>query len=173
MRVLLHDGRLVVRDGGDTMYAERRALAESDSGVVITLPEGMESLDYDADNGIVRHFDAHGNCYPLEGRVQHAEGDAIIAALAGMIAAKVARDTPPPPPPDPLPTAEQIARAERRAALASEAEVDALIEALRSATPAQIVNWVQNNVTDLPSARAVLARLAVAVAYALSGGRDR
>lgn len=50
---------------------------------------------------------------------------------------------------------------ELEAALAS----DPLITQLRTATPAQIATWINSNVTDLPTARIVLARLAVAVSY--------
>jgi len=77
------------------------------------------------------------------------------------------------PPPPPPPTPEEIAKVARRAELATEATIDAFIDALRGATPAQIRTFVQNNVTDLASTKIFLAKLAVAVAYALSGGSDK
>lgn len=61
----------------------------------------------------------------------------------------------------------------RRSALDAEAGSDPLIDRLRNATVDQIKTWINNNVTDLPTARAVLARLAVAVAFCLKGGRDQ
>lgn len=61
-------------------------------------------------------------------------------------------------------------RATRKAAVDTEAASDTFIDALRGATPDQIKTWVTNNVTDLPSAKAALAKLACAVAYALNGG---
>ena len=64
-------------------------------------------------------------------------------------------------------------RATRKAALAGEAAADNFIDQLRSATPTQIKNFVTTNVTDLPTARALLVRLAVAVAYALNGGASK
>ena len=57
----------------------------------------------------------------------------------------------------------------RRQALDAEL-VDTFLDKLRSATPDEIRTWVQANVTDLPSAQNAIARLAVAVAYALNGG---
>lgn len=71
------------------------------------------------------------------------------------------------------PTQEELDRAARKAALDAEAAADAFIDRLRGAEPQQIKDWVQANVTDLATARAVLARLAVAVAYALNGGTGR
>jgi hypothetical protein len=173
MRVQLHEGRLCVRDGqGATLYAEQQAQAEADAGVVFALPDGMVALDYDANARIVRHFDARGNCYPMEGEVQHPQGEAVLAALDAMVAAKLVRDTPPPPS---QPTAEQLAeqaaRAARMQALLVEALADEFIDRLRSATPDQIKTYVQNNVTDLPSAKVFLAKLGCAVAFCLAGGR--
>lgn len=47
------------------------------------------------------------------------------------------------------------------------ARVDNLIDKLRTATPAEIQDWMQTNVTDLASARNALTRLAIGLAYAL------
>ena len=81
------------------------------------------------------------------------------------------------PLPPPEPTAEELATlaalAARRAAFDTEAAADAFIDQLRGAAPEEIKAWVQANVADLASARAVLGRLAVAVAYALNGGRGK
>lgn len=65
------------------------------------------------------------------------------------------------------------ARAARHTELDAAAESDALLVALRGATIAQITTYVTTNVTDLPSARVVLIRLAVAVAYLLRGGHEK
>lgn len=70
---------------------------------------------------------------------------------------------------DPPPSAAAL----RRRALAAEAAADPFIDQLRGASAAQIQNWVQANVTDLAGARAAIAKLAVAVAYALGGGSDK
>jgi hypothetical protein len=64
-------------------------------------------------------------------------------------------------------------RAARKVALDAESVSDQFIDQLRGATPAQIKTFVQNNVTDLASARALLGRLAVAVAYVLNGGTPK
>jgi hypothetical protein len=77
------------------------------------------------------------------------------------------------PPAPQSPTAEEIAKTARRVELATEATTDTFIDSLRGATPDQIKTFVQNNVTDLASAKVFLAKLAVAVAYALSGGTDK
>lgn len=73
----------------------------------------------------------------------------------------------------PGPTQEEIDRQARRAALSAEAAADAFIDALREATPDQIKTFVQNNVTDLASARLFIGKLACAVAYALNGGQGK
>ena len=73
----------------------------------------------------------------------------------------------------PPPTPEELARAARRAAWSTEAAADAFIDSLRDVTPAEIKAFVQNNVTDLASARTFISKLACAIAYALSGGRDK
>lgn len=77
--------------------------------------------------------------------------------------------TPPVPPP---PTQEQLDRAARRAALQTES-ADQFIDSLRGATPAQIKTFVQNNTADIGEVRVLLAKLSVALAYALAGGSDK
>lgn len=64
------------------------------------------------------------------------------------------------------------ARAARAAALESEFKSVGAMERLRNATPAQIDAFIDANVTDLPSARAVLKVLAKAVAYLARGRED-
>lgn len=61
----------------------------------------------------------------------------------------------------------------RQTAIKANAESDTFIDKLRDATPAQINTFVQNNVTDLASARIFIAKLANAVAFALQGGTDK
>lgn len=73
----------------------------------------------------------------------------------------------------PGPTQEQLDRAARMAALNAEATADEFIDRLRDATPDQIKAYVLANVTDLPSARAFIGKLACAVAYALNGGTGK
>jgi hypothetical protein len=58
----------------------------------------------------------------------------------------------------------------KRLAVKTEAEGDTFIDNLRNATPNQIKTFVQNNVTDLASARQFISKLAIAVAYTLQGG---
>lgn len=65
--------------------------------------------------------------------------------------------------------AEDQARKDRATTLEQQSRTDVLITRLRTATPAEIQNFVQTNVTDLASARAMMIRLAIAVAYLLRG----
>lgn len=71
------------------------------------------------------------------------------------------------------PASENQLYEDRKAALDAEAVSDNFIELLRSATPNQIRTFVANNVTDLASAKQLLGRLAVAVAFTLRGGTDK
>jgi hypothetical protein len=72
------------------------------------------------------------------------------------------------PPPPPAPTqAELDALAELadRDTMRDNLRADATIEFLRTHTPAEVAAWVNTNVTDLASARTVLSKLAMIVAY--------
>lgn len=44
-----------------------------------------------------------------------------------------------------------------------------LLKALRDKTPAEIKTYINNSVTDLPSAKVVLEALAIAVGYLIRG----
>lgn len=66
-------------------------------------------------------------------------------------------------------SAKQAKKAEVKAA----AESDTFIDRLRSATAVQIAVFVNNNVTDLASAKQFLTKLGIAVAYTLQGGREK
>jgi len=55
----------------------------------------------------------------------------------------------------------------RREDIEQQARADAVVDKLRNATAQQIVNYVDANVTDFASAKALLAKLALASAYAL------
>lgn len=55
----------------------------------------------------------------------------------------------------------------RNDALKTEATADAFIDKLRNANSAQIAQYVQTNVTDLASARVLLGKMALALAYLL------
>lgn len=63
-------------------------------------------------------------------------------------------------PPTPAPTADQV----RDEALLADADRQALLAAIRNATPAQIKTYINNNVTDLASARTMLTRIALLIA---------
>ena len=63
--------------------------------------------------------------------------------------------------------AAEAAQAQTDANLVLQAKADTVIAQLQSASITQIQNYVQNNVTDLASAKAFLVKLAVAVAYSL------
>ena len=81
-----------------------------------------------------------------------------------------AGNTPDPyvPPPPPAPTqAELDARAElaARDTMRTTLRNDATIAFLRTHTPAEVEAWVAANVTDLASARFVLSKIAMVVAY--------
>lgn len=61
-------------------------------------------------------------------------------------------------------TAEQIARRQRDAAdetTRSEIKADSFVSTFVAMTPAQVSNYVTNNVTDLASARALLVKMAL------------
>lgn len=64
------------------------------------------------------------------------------------------------PDPAPGPTAEET----RENALLGDTDRQAIINAIRTATPTQIKNYVNNNVTDLASARQMLMRILLLVA---------
>lgn len=75
---------------------------------------------------------------------------------------------PDPLPPEPaLPPAEAAARAEiaARRTMRTDLKADNVIDYLRTHTPAEAAAWVQANVTDLATARNVLSKLAMIVAY--------
>jgi len=166
MKIQLHpDGYIIVRDAdGISLFQERRDLVEADVGEALSLPAGAVGMMYDADAGYLCYVDRGGSAHPVEGRAEHAFGDLVLASLAALQAAKLAREAP---------TSEQIAQKARRDALAAEAATDAFIDRLRVATPDEIKTYVVNNVTDLASARLFIGKLACATAYALSGGRDK
>lgn len=163
MKIQLHDGWTRVRQGADVVYAEKRELVVADAGFDITLPAGMVALEYDAAAGILCYFDEAGNAHPREGAGAEADCDALLAMLPTLQSLKTARETPPPP------TPEQIAALQRRQALRAEAAADQFIERLRTATPEEIKTHVQNNVTDLQSARTFIGKLACAVALLIAG----
>lgn len=60
-----------------------------------------------------------------------------------------------------------LAREERAAALELGMASDELLRGLREFSPEEISSYVHKNVTDIASARALLAKLACAIAYAL------
>lgn len=64
------------------------------------------------------------------------------------------------PPPPPLPTADEL----RAQQFAADSVRQVMVDQLRTATPDQIKTFIQNNVTDLASARVMLTRLALAIA---------
>lgn len=67
------------------------------------------------------------------------------------------------PPPTPPLTADEL----RDEALIADVDRQAIVAAIRNATPAQIKAYVNNNVTDLASARAMLRNLALLVALTI------
>lgn len=71
-----------------------------------------------------------------------------------------AEDHPPPPPP---PTPEEL----RAQEFVADTQRAVVVERLKNATPDQIRTFVNNNVTDLASAKTMMANLAVAVALAV------
>ena len=76
-------------------------------------------------------------------------------------------DAAPPPEAIVLPPEEVAARQELadRATMRAAMRADAVIQFLRTHTPAEAEAWVQANVTDLASARNALGKLAMIVAY--------
>jgi hypothetical protein len=61
----------------------------------------------------------------------------------------------------------EINKASRAVVVETEASGDVFIDRLRNATPDQIKTFVTNNVTDLASAKILIARMAIAIAYLL------
>jgi hypothetical protein len=55
-------------------------------------------------------------------------------------------------------------RSQRIDAFNADARLQDLMTALLSATPAQVANYVTNNVTDLPSARVLLTKILLLLA---------
>lgn len=55
----------------------------------------------------------------------------------------------------------------RNAALDADTDRQNILQAIKGASPAQIKNYINNNVTDLASARTMLIRLALLVAKAI------
>lgn len=55
----------------------------------------------------------------------------------------------------------------RNDALKTEATADVFVDKLRNATGAQIAQYVQTNITDLASAKVLLGKMALALAYLL------
>lgn len=62
--------------------------------------------------------------------------------------------------PDPV----AVAAAQRIAAFQSDTNRQAMLAALTSATPAQVQTYINNNVTDLPSAKVMLYKIALILA---------
>lgn len=60
--------------------------------------------------------------------------------------------------------AEEANEATRDAAMVADVDRAAMVQQLRTATPAQIKAYINNNVTNLAEAKTMLARLALAVA---------
>jgi len=75
----------------------------------------------------------------------------------GVIGAYVA-----PPPPD-------TSARDRVAAFKADASYQALLNQLKSATPAQVQSYITSNVTDLASARAMLIKIALVLALVANG----
>ncbi len=67
-----------------------------------------------------------------------------------------------PPPPD-------TSAADRRAAFKADANYQTMLAQLKAATPAQVQSYINSSVTDLPSARAMLIKLALVVALVANG----
>ena len=56
---------------------------------------------------------------------------------------------------------------DRRVAISNAARADQVIDKLRTASLQEIVDYVNTNVTDLASAKAMITKLAIGVAYAI------
>lgn len=72
------------------------------------------------------------------------------------------------PEPVRVPTADELAEAvdlAARKAMREELRADNTLQFLRTHTPAEAEAWVNSNVTDLASAKSVLSKLAMIVAY--------
>lgn len=63
-----------------------------------------------------------------------------------------------------------LAVAARTQAFQADAGYQTLLAQLRAATPAQVTNYINTNVVDLPTARTMLAKLALIVALLANGG---
>ena len=81
-----------------------------------------------------------------------------------------AGNAPDPMPPEPVvpPTPEIIAalaELDARAAMRTALRADGVVQYLRTHTPAEVAAYVDANVTDLASARSVISKMAMVVAY--------
>ena len=63
--------------------------------------------------------------------------------------------------------AAEKAKEDRRVAISNAARADQVIDKLRTASLQEIVDYVNTNVTDLASAKAMITKLAIGVAYAI------
>jgi hypothetical protein len=99
--------------------------------------------------------------------VTRLSGDAWREYMAWVAAGNTPDPQPPDPPlPDPTPEelaarAELISRRQMRDAM----RADGTIAFIRTHTPAEVEAWVNTNVTDLASAKNVLSKVAMIVAY--------
>lgn len=62
-----------------------------------------------------------------------------------------------------------IAAQARNSAFKTDANYQALLAQLKAATPAQVSTYITQNVTDLPSARAMLIKMALILALVANG----
>lgn len=69
--------------------------------------------------------------------------------------------TPPPPPPPDIRPPDDIAR---DTAFLNDLDRQDIVSRVKTATPDQIRTWIMSNVTDLPTARVLLIKLALLVA---------
>lgn len=97
--------------------------------------------------------DADGNIQPNERFTDPSRFQVLIDRW------QVVKNTPPPPP-----TPEEQAAIDRINTFKADSTRQQLIDQLKTATPDQIKTYINNNVTDLASAKQMLIRLALAVA---------
>lgn len=162
----LRDGKVAIRTDAGT-YLDTLENFALDYGSAFPFWDGPGDGDEAIYEPGVRHPRMSGGNIADAGPMPWPEGDAMIAAAPGLISAKVDRER---AVREAAAAAEVVAKATekrrvdaileparaRRRQFSSSPDSAALIARLKSASPTQIDNWVDSNVTNIAEARNVL-----------------
>ena len=114
------DGDVYIRSSSDgAIYGAKKNDLELDANTVVPpLPHGMTAMTYDATTKIKVYYDAKQNAWPMEGRADDTDLNAIIIKTDAALAAKEARVA-----------REFAAEVARRASAAAAADAEAIAAA--------------------------------------------